>query len=130
MTPEARAGLHALADALPTGSAVPVPREWLLELLDSSSAACQPHYSHAPADLTVADLAKRFGRQTSTLRGWLERGLFPGAYKFMGGREWRVPPAALAEFEAKQRVGEVRRPGSPRRERSDPVDLSAWRRAS
>ena len=31
-----RAHLRALADALPPGSAVPVPREWLLELLANS----------------------------------------------------------------------------------------------
>jgi hypothetical protein len=43
MTSELAAGLRSLAEALPAGAAVPVPREWLLELLttvsDASSAS-------------------------------------------------------------------------------------------
>jgi hypothetical protein len=46
VTAEAAAGLRRLAEALPTGSAVPVPREWLLDLL----GGCR---MPAPEDLSV-----------------------------------------------------------------------------
>ncbi|MGN6168168.1 MAG: hypothetical protein ACTHQQ_08345 [Solirubrobacteraceae bacterium] len=124
MTPEARAGLLVLATALPPASAVSVPREWLLELLGGPDV--RPQAATAPADVTVADLARRFCRQHSTVPAWLERGLFPGAYKFMGGREWRVPPAALAAFEAGQREGKPQNVAT--RGSTKTVDLGAWRR--
>ena len=129
MTPEAREGLQALASALPPGSAVSVPREWLLELLGGPAVRHHAQRGAAPADLTVADLSARFGRQVSTVRGWVERGLFPGAYRFQG-REWRIPAASLEAFESRQRKsGEANRPGTM--SRSAPVaDLSDWREAS
>lgn len=37
-----RAALRELAEALPPGAAVPVPREWLLELLAGSAPAADP----------------------------------------------------------------------------------------
>jgi hypothetical protein len=132
VTPEARAGLQALARALPTGSAVSVPREWLLELLDGTKGPAAVPSALSAADLTVLDLATRFGRRTSTVRGWLERGLFPGAYKFMGGREWRVPRAALDAFEERERKGETDNSGvcGPHARLQRAADLGAWRKAS
>jgi helix-turn-helix protein len=131
VTPETAAGLRSLAEALPAGAAVPVPREWLLELLAGSAAPTAPAVpSAAPADFTVAELAARFGRKPSTVRGWLDRELIPGAYRFQG-REWRIPAAALAAFEAAQRPAS--RPGEivpPRASRAREVDLGGWRTAS
>ena len=127
MTPETRVGLQALASALPAGSAVSIPREWLLDLLQGSGAATAQRGSAQGTDLTVAALAARFGRKTSTVRGWLERGLFPGAYRFQG-REWRVPAAGLEAFEADQR-----KPSTPRRRgvgEPSVADLDDWRKAS
>jgi hypothetical protein len=130
MTPEAAAGLRTLAEALPTGAAVPVPREWLLELLARIAAPAASGASSTPADFTVVDLAARFGRKPSTIRGWLDRELIPGAYRFRG-HEWRIPVGALAAFEAGQR------PDSPpweivppRASRAHEVDLGCWRTAS
>jgi hypothetical protein len=50
-----RTALLVIAQAFPSGSAVPVPREWLLELLEASPAA-----SASPADrmLTAAKVAE------------------------------------------------------------------------
>ena len=130
MTPEAAAGLRTLAEALPAGAAVPVPREWLLELLSASAPFAASAVSiAAPADFTVTELAARFGRKPSTVRGWLDRELIPGAYRFHG-REWRVPAAALAAFEARQRPGEAATIMAPRATRTRAVDLGAWRSAS
>ena len=130
MTPAAAAGLRALAEALPAGAAVPVPREWLLELLAGSPEPALPTVpSVTPADLTVAQLAARFGRKPSTVRGWLDRHLIPGAYRFQG-REWRVPAAALAAFEATQRSPRTSRGERGSGPRGAPVDLGAWRSAS
>jgi hypothetical protein len=55
MTPEARAGLQALAYALPPGSAVAVPREWLLELLNHSGVTHEQSGARRDADFTVVD---------------------------------------------------------------------------
>jgi hypothetical protein len=124
VTPEARAGLHALAMALPEGAAVPVPRAWLLELLDG--AGDRPTLTVEPADLTAVQVAARFGRHASTVRLWLERGLFPGAYK-LRGRDWRVPPSALAAFDAREREGKPHARPTPC---GKTANLADWRRAS
>ena len=121
------AGLRGLAEALPRDSCVPVPCAWLLEILAGTSVAAT---AAASADLTVAEVAVRFGRQGSTVRGWLERGLIGGAYRFQG-REWRIPLASLTAFEADQRTGKTERPsGASATRRGRPVDLGAWRDAS
>jgi Helix-turn-helix domain len=104
---------------------VPVPAEVLLELLGGHLDPT-PAPSIAPADLTVSDLARRFGRHGSTVRAWVERGLFPGAYRLQG-REWRVPAAGLQAFEAGQRKCGTGQQGP---KAGHPVDLAAWRGAS
>jgi hypothetical protein len=100
----------ALAAMLP-GSLV--PRDWLLEQLSGVS----PTLSESPAliDLTIGDLARLFAKRPSTVRAWVERGDFPGAYK-LHGKEWRVPMSAVEAFQDSQR----------RRVKSEPR-LSAWR---
>ena len=113
-----RPHLRALADALPAGTAVPVPREWLMELLDGMQPEPQ-----LERDLAVADLCARFGRKPSAVRAWLEQGLFPGAYK-LRGRDWRVPAAAVEAFTKMQgNRGEY-----PRGTRVPAANLGAWRR--
>jgi hypothetical protein len=117
-----RAALLALAKALPEGATVPVPREWILVLLEDVQPSSGP-------DLTVEQLAARFKRSRSTLRTWCELGRFPGAYRFRN-REWRVPPRALAIFEANERERGDRHPVLRPPPADDVVDLSDWRRAA
>jgi hypothetical protein len=126
MTPEGAAALRILASAWPVGIPVPIPREWLLELLeDLPSAAVRS--DPEPADLTVAEVAARYGRSPSTVRGWIVRGALTGVYKFQN-REIRIPLAALATFEANQRTVETPRPAAPHR--ASRVDWTAYKRAS
>jgi hypothetical protein len=120
VTPEAAAGLRALAEALPVGAAVPVPREWVLELL---AAGVSTAAAAAPMDPTVEAVASRYGRAPSTVRGWCEAGRFPGAYK-LHDREWRIPSAAIEAFDAVQRERPAGRRGGGVR------SLDDWRRAS
>jgi helix-turn-helix protein len=122
VTPEAAAGLRTLAEALPTGAAVLVPREWLLELLAGQESTAS---TNTAMDPTVEAVASRYGRAPSTVRGWCEAGRFPGAYK-LHDREWRIPPAALETFEAQERRREC-----PTGRRGRPVaSLGDWRRIS
>lgn len=122
--------LRALANALPAGTALPVPREWVLELLDRIDGQV-PAMVSTSADLTVSDLAGRFNRSPSTVRWWIECGRFVGAYR-LRGREWRVPPAVLQAFEEAERSAAPRGPANPdptpRRSRGKVVDLGDWRK--
>ena len=102
--------LRTALAAMPPGSLV--PRDWLLEQLSSSPA---PSESLALVDLTIGDLARLFGKRPSTVRAWVERGDFPGAYK-LHGKEWRVPASAVEAFQDRQRGAAKREPR-----------LSAWR---
>jgi hypothetical protein len=71
----------------------------------------EPH-----GDLTVPQLAARFGRQPVTVRAWLTAGRFAGAYR-LNGRDWRVPMSAVTVFEEA-----VRKAVQPVK------TLGAWRR--
>lgn len=101
--------LRELAERLPAGGALTLPRDVLLELCSSMM--------DLGADLTVAQLAEHLGRQPSTVRGWCERGELPNAYR-LNGREWRIPPAAVETFLNRQR---------PRTKRQGGASLSDWR---
>jgi len=95
-----------------------VPRDWVLEQLSDGFPDVPAADTPAPparVDLTIRDLAQLFGKQRSTVRAWVERGDFPGAYK-LHGKEWRVPVSAVDAFQNRHR-----------RAKSDP-GLSAWRK--
>jgi hypothetical protein len=115
-----RGALRAVAASLPPGTAVPVPRELLLELLADVVAGAT-----SQADPTVEQLAARYGRARGTIRGWCEAGKFPGAYK-LHGREWRIPAAAIEAFDAAQRPPEA--PAG--RTRPTRESMSDWRLVS
>lgn len=113
-----RPHLRALAESLPAGTSIPVPREALLQLLDGSADVCKTSETR---DLTVTDLAARFDRKPSAVRAWLERGDFPQAYK-LNGREWRVPASSVEAFQMRQRAGK----GSTKNVAT--VGLGDWRK--
>ena len=119
------AALRALAEQLPPGGAVVLPREALLAALADPSV--QTSALPAPAgDLTIAELAAHFRRSESTVRGWVEEGRVAGAYQlpssgklmtFMRGPRagtqrprlgaWRIPRAALESFAAARANGKA-----------------------
>jgi hypothetical protein len=118
--------LRELAEALPVGAAVSVPREWLLELLEGAAPSPVPTNVQA-ADMTIADLALRFRRHASTIRGWLDKGAFAGAYK-LRGREWRIPAESLAAFEEAARREAGIRVAAPKGSRHSTPNLADWRK--
>jgi hypothetical protein len=88
-----------MAEAVPPGGAVLLPRDWLVEALEGAgSPVAQP----LAVDFTVTDLVALFGKRPSTVRSWLEAGLFPGAFK-LRGKTWRVPRSAVEAFQARER---------------------------
>lgn len=110
--------LESLRKALavmPAGTLV--PRDWVLEQLSDCLPSVPAVETPAPPaclDLTIRDLAKLFGKQPSTVRAWVERGDFPGAYK-LHGKEWRVPVSSVEAFQNRQRGA------------TSDTRLSAWR---
>lgn len=84
----ARRCLRNYALNLPAGTAIPVLREALLDLLRSEGEA------PPLVDLSVLDVATLLKRKASTVRGWCASGIIPGAYR-LHGREWRVPQVGL-----------------------------------
>src|SRR5207249_7023636 len=109
--------LRGALTAMPPGALV--PRDWLLEQLgDVSPDAPTPVVPAPPAhvDVTIRGLAQLFGKQPSTVRAWVERGDFTGAYK-LHGKEWRVPVSGVDAFQNGQR----------RRTAKSEARLSAWR---
>ena len=117
--------LRAALTAMPPGTLV--PRDWVLEQLPDGSPcvpAVETPTPPARVDLTIRDLAELFGKQPSTVRGWVERGDFPGAYK-LHGKEWRVPVSAVEAFQDRERDAAQRgRHGGSR------AKLSEWRRVT
>ncbi|HVH67002.1 MAG TPA: helix-turn-helix domain-containing protein [Gemmatimonadales bacterium] len=104
--------LRALAERLPPGACLTLTRDGLLGL--ATEHANDPDQMVMDGDVTIAQLAARFYRSPSTIRGWCECGRFQGAYK-LNGRDWRVPVAGVDAFLAEQR-GRVR-----------VTQLDAWR---
>jgi excisionase family DNA binding protein len=106
-----------IGEALPEGGAATLSKEFILEVVGSVAVGQR--------DLTVVEVAGRFGRSESTIRSWISQGALR-AYR-LRGRAWRIPPSAIADFEAAEMLGreakEVSRP-------HDVADLSAWRSAS
>ncbi len=70
MTPEYRRALLVTAKVLPADCIVPVPAGRLLELLAGSEGGAVAPDAPAP-DFTVAQVAERFNRAPSTIRGWI-----------------------------------------------------------
>jgi len=109
--------LRAALTAMPPGTLV--PRDWVLKGLSKGIPGVPTVETPAPparVDLTIRDLAQLFGKQPSTVRAWVERGDFPGAYK-LHGKEWRVPVSGVDAFQNGQR----------RRTAKSEARLSAWR---
>src|SRR3989304_4792394 len=82
------------------------------------------------ADLALDDVGELFGRSVSTVRGWCQAGLLPGAYK-VNGRGWKIPQSAVKGFRDRQleatRTG-CRRGGA--RARMRVIDTAAWRKVN
>lgn len=122
MKPSIGEALLTIAEAALPGASISVPREVILRLLSNELA--ETTSQQAPVrDLSVNEVGMHFGRSPTTVRGWLEAGLLPGAYK-LRGKAWRVPPAALSQMATHSRTP-LDRPRSP-----PVVNLGAWRRSA
>lgn len=97
-----RDSLVALASAYPDGASVPVPKSWLQELL-SGDGERRGASDEVEVDLDCGRVAGLLGRSPGTIRNWCAAGLIPGVYRLHGCREWRIPRAALANFQEHER---------------------------
>jgi excisionase family DNA binding protein len=108
-----------LADLLPPDAFVGLTRPDLLRLAEETEQG--PVHAQSRADCTVREVADYFGRSAQTVRDWIKSGKLQA---YTVGREYRITPAALAEFEERLRNGRDAEP--PDREAAD---LSAWRKS-
>ena len=111
-----RAKLRALLEALPPEGQLTLSRDSLLQLTDCSGgpvAESAPAGRLPEADLTPEEFGAVLHRSPVTVRSYCNAGLLPGAYR-LRGRQWRIPRAALEEFqESERKAHETGRP--PRR---------------
>lgn len=114
--------LAALVSAAPSDATVPV--RWIKELLAANSQTAKPG-SDGGVDLTVREVATRFGRGESTIRTWLARGELEGAYR-LHGREWRIPLASIDRLQRAQARPAVAPP--PRHRARGSPDIGEWRK--
>ena len=84
--------LRALLAVMPTDGSIILTAVTLAEWLAEDASAS------VGADLTVEQVAELMGKSCNSVRRWLLEGRLEG-YR-PGGRDWRVTPAALAEFRA------------------------------
>lgn len=120
MSADALALLRALLELMPPGSQVGLPRDWLLNALP---AVATPEARTYGVDvLSVKDVCRILVRSPSTVRGWLEAGLIPGAWK-LRGRDWRITPEGLTAFLSADQRGQA----APAIERHR-HNLGAWRK--
>jgi predicted DNA-binding transcriptional regulator AlpA len=106
VTSDRSAHLRAIAEALPPGSGVTVPRDWLLELLETTltpAASVQTSTNGAgtPEDqlLTVQEVADRFGLS----KDWLYRHWQAVGGVKLGRKVLRFPATALPRYLAARR---------------------------
>jgi excisionase family DNA binding protein len=85
--------LHELASALPAGAAVPVPREWLLDLLANVAREAPPEA--VDRLLTVEEVAERLGATPKYV--YRQAGRWPFRRK-LGGRTLRFSERGLARW--------------------------------
>ncbi|HMU61590.1 MAG TPA: hypothetical protein PKA66_07400 [Gemmatimonadales bacterium] len=94
--------LRALADALPAGTVVPVPREWLLELLGESASLVEPipaRIEQGDRLLTVAEVAGRLEVEEQ----WVYRHADEWDFtRRLGRRTLRFSEAGLQDYIAKR----------------------------
>ena len=95
--------LREVAELLPEGASVLLSKEALLGALEAVPGPTDDS-PEAGADLTIEQVARRFGRSASTVRSWISAGRLVGAYKFRN-KEWRLPEGTLTAFESAERSG-------------------------
>lgn len=109
-----RERLEQVAAGMPEDASVTLPvaalRRWLEEADAETGARGQKLW-------TVAELASRYDRSESTIRGWLNDGRLRGT-KIAGS--WRVSADSLREFESDEDDGPALGSGQP-------VNLGRWR---
>ena len=91
-------------------------RDVLLDVLDEAIPAPE---GRIDVDLSVQQVADRFGRSANAVRRWIANGQLR-AYKLQG-RQYRVSRAAIAEFQERQREG------PPKGQNGTVSSLGAWR---
>lgn len=114
--------LRCIVDAMPHGSSVTLPVDWLRVELGMATVPIQPCQSDA-RDLSVDEVADIVKRRPSTVRGWCSSGQI-SAYR-LNGREWRITRTALDTFLDGQRAPHDGEPTRTRRVAAP--NIGAWR---
>lgn len=108
--------LRGALSQLPDGALVPV--QWVRRHLDAE----QTEAAGREVLLTVRQVAERYERSESTVRGWCARGELSSAFK-LHRTAWRIPESALEDFDARQLRGSRSRALG----QAESADLATWR---
>jgi hypothetical protein len=84
-----------------------------------------PDTVHAPAGLTVADVARRYRVGPDKVRAWIDGGELKAvntSAALCGRPRWVIPPEALATFEQRRAGGPAPKPQRRRRRQTKEID--------
>lgn len=113
--------IRKLVECAPPDATVTV--RWLGELVAADGEGAPSNATGV--DLTVPQVAARFGKASSTVRAWLTNGDLPGAYR-LHGREWRIPESAIVALQHAQSEQHGTAAARPGRVDRTP-DIGEWR---
>lgn len=111
-----RERLERMVEGLPDDASVTLPVGWLREQLEKTD---EPTGADGDRLWTVTELAERYDRAESTVRGWLVAGDLDG-FKVKGS--WRISADAIQRFESDDEDD------GPALGSGGEVDLGSWRK--
>lgn len=120
--------LCKLRDALAPGCSVTLTRDALAAVLGDAPPVQAQAGGLPPADLTVTELARRYGKSEGTVRGWIRSGLLEA---YVCGNGYRATPDAARAFDEARRTAGAGKGAARRARGAVPVsrdeDLGSWR---
>jgi Helix-turn-helix domain len=95
--------IRTLAESLPAGSSMTLPRDWVLARL-TESASAEPQTASSPAPSSALLTVKQAAAQLSVAPSFVYRRASQLPFVVRVGRALRVDPVRLARWQERQRT--------------------------